>query len=120
MNPSSSAAPESALIVHICPRSDWEQAQKAGEYRAASLAQEGFIHASRPGQVLGVANRFYRGHTDLLLLWIDPARLRVPLKIEAADSDTYPHLYGPLNLEAVVRVTPLPPADDGGYNRLLP
>ncbi len=120
MNLSEPAASETALIVHICARADWEQAQKDGAYRAASLEQEGFIHASRPEQVLGVANRFYRGRDDLLLLWIDPRRLSAPLKNELADGDTYPHVYGPLNLEAVVRVVPFPAAPDGGYYRLQP
>lgn len=107
-----------SVIVHICPQADWEQARQTGAYRAASLAQEGFIHASRPDQVLGVANRFYAGRTDLLLLWIDPQRLSAPLKIEPADGDSYPHIYGPLNLEAVTRVTPLRLDPGGGYSDL--
>lgn len=100
-------------IVHICPRADWLAAQAGGEYRAASLESgrgiaNGFIHCSRPEQVPGVLQRFFAGQTDLLLLWIDPQRLRSELRWEPADGELFPHLYGALNLDAVVRVEALP------------
>lgn len=106
-------------IVHICSQEDWRAAQAAGEYRAASLQTEGFIHCSRPGQVVAVANRYYAGSTDLLLLWIDPARLVTELRWEPSQGDIYPHLYGALNLEAIVRVSDFP-SDHGGYFQSLP
>ncbi len=105
------------FLVHICPRDDWQAAQAAGEYRAASLETVGFIHCSRPEQVLGVANSFYTGVPDLVLLWIDPARLSAKVRWELADGQLFPHLYGPLNLEAVVAVTGLFPDDDGIFRK---
>lgn len=106
------------MIVHIVERRVWEQAQVAGNYWAASLATEGFIHTSRPEQVLQVANRFYRDMPDLLLLWIDPQRLLAPLRYEANDGDIYPHIYGALNLDSVMRVSPLAPDADGVFRNL--
>jgi uncharacterized protein (DUF952 family) len=106
------------MIVHIVERRIWEAAQQAGAYCAASLATEGFIHASRPEQVLMVANRFYRGVPDLLLLWIDPQRLLVPLRYEASDGEIFPHIYGALNLDSVIRVDGMAPDDDGVYRIL--
>ncbi len=106
------------MIVHLVEKRLWEQALQAGEYRAASLAAEGFIHASRPEQALAVANRFYRLASELLLLWIDPERLNAPLRYEASDGELYPHIYGALNLESVVRVSPLKPDEDGMYRSL--
>ena len=106
------------MIVHIVERRFWEQAQQAGEYRPASLATDGFIHASRPEQALSVANRFYREVPDLLLLWIDPQRLSSPLRYEANDGDIYPHIYGPLNLDCVQGVSALAPDVDGIYRTL--
>jgi len=108
------------MIVHICDVTAWEEAQTIGEYRPDSLASEGFIHASQPGQVLDVANRFYAGRQDLLLLWIDPQRLRSELRYEPTDSDLFPHIYGALNLEAVVAVVSFPPDADGIFRRLPP
>ena len=89
------------MIVHICDTLAWDEAKRAGEYRPPSLDAEGFIHSSLPEQVLGVANRFYAGQKDLLLLWIDPQRLRASIHYEPADGELFPHIYGPLNLDAV-------------------
>ncbi len=96
------------LIVHICPRQDWLAARGTGVYRAGSLEKEGFIHCSRPEQVLAVANRFYRGVPDLVLLWIDPAQVIAEIRWEAADGEVYPHVYGVLNTDAVEAVSELP------------
>ncbi len=73
------AGPE---ILHITSRADWDRAVAAGEYRAGSLAAEGFLHASTAAQVAGSANRFYRGRSGLVVLRIDAARLRAPLRWE--------------------------------------
>lgn len=103
------------IILHITQREAWEQAQRAGVYRADSLETEGFIHASTPEQVLGPANAFYRGQTGLVLLVIDEARVQPPIRYEAAHGQTFPHLYGPLNLDAVTDVLPFEPQADGTF-----
>ena len=106
------------MIVHICERAAWEEAQTTGEYRPDSLASEGFIHASQPSQVLDVANRFYPGRQDLLLLWINPQRLRPAIRYEPVDGDLFPHIYGALNLDAVLAVVAFPPDADGIFRQL--
>ncbi len=106
-----------SFLVHICPCEDWLAAQAAGKYRAASLDAVGFIHCSTPEQVLAVANSFYQNVPDLVLLWIYPARLSAEVRWEPADGQLFPHLYGPLNLEAVVAVTGLFPDDDGIFRK---
>ncbi len=105
------------MILHIASREEWAAARALGEYRAGSLAGEGFIHCSTPSQVLGPADALFRGRTDLVLLVIDPARLRVPLVYEDSHGNgvLFPHLYGPLNLDAVTRVVPFPPGPDGRF-----
>lgn len=75
---------------------------------AASLATEGFIHCSFAEQVAGSANRHYGEAAALWLLRIDPSRLQAPWKVEASSSGAlFPHIYGPINREAVVEVTAL-------------
>jgi uncharacterized protein (DUF952 family) len=101
----------SDTVLHITTRSAWQDARPAGRYAPPSLAQEGFIHFSEPHQVAAVANARYAGVDDLVLLHVSTERLSAPLKYEAADGDHFPHLYGPLNLDAVTDVTPL--AADG-------
>jgi len=113
------------MILHIVSRSDWQQAQLQSAYVPASLRHEGFIHFSLPDQVIGTANRFYTGQTDLLLLVVDPASLRPNLRLEppleAPESAIrFPHLYGPLNLDAVIKVVDFPPDADGHWSALPP
>ena len=96
-------------IYHLALVSDWEAAVESGDYRVSSLGvtleQEGFLHASRADQWEGVKQRYYGDVTEqLVLLVIDPALLTSPLVVEPVGDDTYPHIYGPLNLDAVVRL----------------
>lgn len=114
------------MIYHITSRSAWNQARERGVYRAESLDTEGFIHCSTEQQVVPVAERFYKGQGDLLLLVIEPDRLTSDLKWEppaegtpppgVPQNDLFPHIYGPINLEAVVRVFDLQSQPDGRYN----
>ena len=99
------------VLLHIAPAVDWERARESGVYAAPSLADEGFIHLSRPEQVQIPANAFYSETAGLLLLWIDPARLRAELREEHG----FPHLYGPLDVDAVVAETPLAPWRAGEF-----
>ena len=90
-------------------------AQAAGAYRAPSLETEGFIHFSTKDQVLATANWLYHGQTGLVLLAVDCDRLTAPLKYdEVPGHGTFPHLYGALNIDAVVKVFPFSP-DEAGY-----
>lgn len=94
------------LLCHITTRSAWEQAQALGQYDHASLATEGFIHLSYPEQVLATAGRFFTDQTDLLLLWIARDQVSVEVKDDVVPGHgTFPHLYGVLNLAAVVQVS---------------
>ena len=101
-------------IVHICRRDAWQDAQENGEYSADSLKSEGFIHCSTPEQVLDVANRYYAGVHDLVLLWIDPLKIHVQLRWEAAeDGEIYPHVYGGIDIDAIQAVADFLPGASG-------
>jgi uncharacterized protein (DUF952 family) len=109
------------VLVHLCGKKEWSRARgRGGIHPEASEAQTDFIHLSTPEQVHLPANRLYRGRDDLVLLHIDPALLDSPVRWEpgvATDPDSmlFPHLYGPLPLRAVTRVTAYPPGPDGTF-----
>jgi uncharacterized protein (DUF952 family) len=106
-------------ILHLTSRVAWSDAQARGEYSADSLAGQGFIHCSRLGQVLRVANYFYAGQHGLVLLVIDPMRLTSELRWEPGTdlaTELFPHIYGPINLDAVQQVVDFEPAADGKFN----
>jgi uncharacterized protein (DUF952 family) len=133
------------MIVHLCQNADWIAAQIAGEYRTGSLEQDGFIHCSTQEQILIVANHFYESIPDILLLWIDPSRLQSEVRWEppahlptfendcsnpvgqsdwatekatqAEGAELFPHVYGPINLDAVKKVMSLSPDSDGVFRR---
>ena len=95
-----------ATIYHVTTHEAWKQAQQQGFYTAPSLETEGFIHNSEAHQVAGVLERYYKGQTDLLKLVIDTNKLTSRLQYDLASSinENFPHIYGPINLDAVVDV----------------
>ena len=113
------------MIYHITSQMAWSEARERGDYRAESLESEGFIHCSTGQQVVPVAEKFYKGQDSLLLLVIEPDRLTSDLKWEppsggtpppgVPEGDLFPHIYGPINLEAVIRVFDLQSEPDGRY-----
>ncbi len=106
-------------------RKAWIEATRLGQYSVPSLQEEGFIHASTVSQVLPVAAKFYKGMTGLLLLEIDPKRLTSEMKWEpptggslpgVPEGDAFPHIYGPINLDAVIQVLDFAPDENGEFH----
>ncbi|UGT56658.1 DUF952 domain-containing protein [Nocardia asteroides] len=107
-------------LVHLCSSQEWEHARAAGERRPPSLTESGFVHLSTPAQVHLPANRLYAGRTDMVVLWLDPARLAGEVRWEPGvptdpASMLFPHLYGPLPVDAVLAAEPYPPGPDGAF-----
>ena len=113
-------------IYHVCTRAVATAALRDGEYRAPSLATEGFIHMSQLHQVRGVVERYYAEQTDLVVLVVDPALVRAPVRAEPPSSlrrspgsappdasELFPHIYGRLPMEAVVTVGTVERTADG-------
>lgn len=84
----------------------------------------GFIHLSTQAQVHLPANRIFAGRTDLVLLYLDPERLGSPLRWEPGvpgdpEAMLFPHLYGPLPVDAVVGVEDYREGPDGTFPPLI-
>jgi len=105
------------MIFHITQRIEWEEAVRAGEYRAASLNDQGFIHCSTPEQVVRVANVLFAGQCGLVLLCIEVGKLEAKVRYENCEggADLFPHVYGSINLKAVVDVVDFHPDADGRF-----
>lgn len=109
------------LILHITTRPAWVASTSSGAaatYIAPSLQSDGFIHCSTPAQVTQPANAMFKGQTDLVLLCIDEDKVRAPVVYEDCyESGTeFPHIYGPLNRDAVLGVVDFPPHADGSFS----
>jgi uncharacterized protein (DUF952 family) len=98
---------ESDYIYHITTRDQWTRAREAGQYEANTLASEGYMHCSTQDQVAGVLERYFKGQTSLVKLKILKEKVERPLVFELAGSinEVFPHIHGPLNLDAVVEVS---------------
>ena len=108
------------MILHFCPRADWDAAVPVGSYAGDTLATQGFIHCSPRDQVHEPATMRARGRTDLVVLEIDESRLGDTNVWEEGDppdpdGKLFPHVYGPIPVAAVVAVRPFPPRPDGTF-----
>jgi uncharacterized protein (DUF952 family) len=94
------------IIYHVTTAAEWKAAQDSGFYETVSLKEEGFIHCSQENQVAGVLERYFAGKPDIVKLVIDTDKLSNKFVFEWSPStaDTFPHVYGAINLEAVVKV----------------
>lgn len=100
-------------IFHLALEEAWLAAQSAGTYTVSTLgldlAEVGFIHCSQAEQVAGVHARFYGAVTGpVIRLTIDTGLLTSPWQLDevAGEPLPFPHIYGPLNLDAVVAAEP--------------
>src|SRR5262249_7705116 len=108
------------MILHLLPAATWQALGDADSYGPASLEEEGFVHCSGDDDVmLDVANRFYADAGALLVLSIDEHDLEAEVRWEAPaptppnwDGPLFPHVYGPINLDAVIAIRRL--VRDGG------
>ena len=93
------------MIFHITTSSAWQKALEKGFYEADSLAAEGFIHCSHMEQLNVVLTKYYTGEKDLIKLHIETEKLTSPLIYDWSPSlaDTFPHVYGPININAVIK-----------------
>ena len=96
-------------IYHITTSVEWKKAQDTGAYIAPALKEEGFIHCCEEAQVGYIKDLYYKNETDLVKLCIDTEKLTSQFVFEWSPSleQTFPHIYGPINIDAVDSVDPL-------------
>ena len=104
-------------IYHMCRAEEWHAAKARGRYDGSSQdIADGFIHFSTADQIVESAARHRAGQTGLVLLTVDADKLGAVLKWEPSRGGAlFPHLYGPLLPDAVIRVDDLPLGPDGRH-----
>ncbi|MGE6619611.1 DUF952 domain-containing protein [Bacillus mycoides] len=97
------------MITKVITKRNWEIAKTTREINGKSLIEEGFIHCSLLDQALIVAETYFSHEEDVLLLTIDPSLVKAEIKHElATNGQEYPHVYGVINVDAIVDVVPFP------------
>lgn len=105
------------MIYHMVPADFWNTLSGEDPYESHQYAKEGFIHTSHtPQQLLSVANRLYKSDPEpYLVLCIDEDELTSELRWEMSGDESFPHIYGMLNREAVKDVVTFPRDKDGTF-----
>jgi uncharacterized protein (DUF952 family) len=106
------------VIYKICSASAWREAERQGVYGgSADDARDGFIHFSTASQVAGTAEKFFAGQSGLFLVAVDADALGDALRWEPSrGGELFPHLYGDLDLAALISVTNMPVRADGSHD----
>jgi uncharacterized protein (DUF952 family) len=104
-------------LYKICTKAAFAEAESKGRFEgSADDVRDGFIHLSAGHQVEGTLATHFRGQRDLVILAVDPDALGANLRWESSRGGTlFPHLYGPLDLAAVLSAMPLKLAEDGTH-----
>lgn len=95
------------MIYHITTKNLWRSAQKKDQYPIPGAGP--FIHASEHHQIPGTLEKHFKGQKDLLMLTIDPLKVKAEIKYEDLEGSgqLFPHIYGALNFEAVEKIEEL-------------
>jgi len=113
-------------IYHVASDAELRAGLREDRYEPPGLARDGFVHCAPEAAVLAVARDCFAGVAGTLwLLRLAPERLGAPLRLEAPatregwgrehleETSRFPHLYGPVELDAIDGVGRLDPAPDG-------
>lgn len=105
------------LLFHLTTKENWNEHKQSGNYEPESLDSEGFIHCSSGSQVEDTANRLFAGQDQILLLVIDASMIREDIKYEKDEEtgEKFPHIYGPISVNAVIDKIEVRAEDDGQF-----
>lgn len=103
------------IILHITQTAQWEQAKNTGNYYNNTLDSEGFIHCSTIEQIEKTANTFFANQAGLVLLCIDSEKVQSEIKYEVVGEEKFPHIYGILNIDAVIDAIAFSPDSNGKF-----
>lgn len=98
------------MIVHITARERWHKSRRDGYYRPESLEETGYIRCLKPSQFVEIMEGILGEREDIMLVMIDEESVEAEIKYENFydSGEKHPHIYGELNLDAVVEIKPAP------------
>ena len=94
----------SNIIYHVVTPDYWQQFSEKANYTAPTFAEEGFIHCCTEAQIKYVLTTYFVGVTEILLLKINTNLLEAELKVEPANGQHFPHIYGAINKNAIIAI----------------
>ena len=102
-------------IYLLSSQAEYQQSLNQGSLTRDSLSDEGFIHATPRSQLTRLANKYYKDKVQPLILVVDKTLILPEVKWEPATGGLYPHIYGPLNMNAVTAIEEISLNEDGSF-----
>jgi uncharacterized protein (DUF952 family) len=98
------------MILHVCTTAEWAACHNDPDYAPDAFKREHFIHCCQALQLEGVLQRYFKDQQDLLLLTIDEYIIDSEVRYESGtDGGQFPHVYGRINKNAIVKLEQLRP-----------
>ncbi len=106
---------EDPIAYHLVPVEEWEASPVGEPYRARSLETDGFIHLTgRMADLVEVGDRYYRDDPRPYVV-LTVARRWVTAPWRHDGDPRYPHVYGPIEREAITEVRPIERTPEGRF-----
>ncbi len=113
------AAGTNPFIYLLMTPADYQNAKAVGTWNPSSLAVEGFIHASPADQLTRVANKHYRQSNEVVVVFLRHEQVRSEILWEPATGGLYPHVYGPINMDAEAKAVVIQKGANGDFSIVL-
>ena len=103
------------MIIYTATCEEWDKIKGQTEFKSDDFYREGFIHCSYPQQTVWVLNKHFRNQEKVILLCIDPSRIKSKWVSEdlKENGEEFPHVYGDINVDAIIEVIHIQPSKDG-------
>lgn len=104
------------ITFHLVPKALYDALDPRIYYKPRDFEREGFIHCTDGAEEMArTANRYYHSsHEAYYYLSIDKARVRSMIRYEDPGK-IYPHIYGPLNRDAIIATRPARREPNGDF-----
>jgi uncharacterized protein (DUF952 family) len=104
------------LAFHGTPKRYFESLDRLQPYVPEPFAREGFIHTTEGREAVAITlTKYYKSSGEgWVVLYIDQERVTSPIRYDDP-AEVFPHIYGPLNRDAIVAVKDIGRAPDGTF-----
>lgn len=105
------------MIAHCMKKSNWNKIKDESYWGHQNIENEGFIHCSPIQYLWRVLPNFEKEKEELVIICIDEEKLEAEVKYEDDGNygRSYPHVYGAINKDAVIRVLDYLKDEQGHY-----
>ena len=104
------------LAYHGTPKKYFQSLDRAAPYVPADFQKDGFIHTTEGREAVAIVlTTYYKASPEpWVVLYVDQDRVTSPVRYDDP-AEVFPHIYGPLNRDAILAVEDIGRASDGTF-----